>query len=383
MKRYCKNINILDLDFLKICVKDCLKKKWKRRDTRDFVARVAHKSHVEVRAMIMHGDKQPLIDAVAKHMQKQLAARDLRFVPIWYKDKIDASSGKMRHIGIQHVSQQVYDYVAVYAMRDLFKRIGEHQYASIPGRGPNKGVAKVRQWLKGRDAKVVAQLDVQKCFPSIPQDKLLALIDKFVANDNVRWLVHQLVSTSDSGLLIGSYLSQYLCNWYMSFLCHKIKENMFSVRRCKRIPWVKHTLFYMDDILLVGTNVSAVHKAVKAIIKIARDEMGLTIKPTWSVRKLLPGDFVDIMGFRVYCDHTTVRKRVFLRARRAYKRVIGAKRMTLQQAQKCISYYSQLKNADLLRFCRKLKVFKSLRIAKRRVSHESIVRHCAAVCASP
>ena len=169
----------------------------------------------------------------------------------------------------------------------------------------------------------------------------------------------------------------------MSFLYHKIKENMFNVRRGKRIPWVKHTLFYMDDILLVGTNVSAVHKAVKAIIKIARDEMGLTIKPTWSVRKLLPGDFVDIMGFRVYCDHTTVRKRVFLRARRAYKRVIGAKRMTLQQAQKCISYYSQLKSADLLRFCRKLKVFKSLRIAKRRVSHESIVRHCAAVCASP
>ena len=37
-------------------------------------------------------------------MQKQLAKKELHFVPIWYKEKIDASNQKLRRIGIQHVS---------------------------------------------------------------------------------------------------------------------------------------------------------------------------------------------------------------------------------------------------------------------------------------
>lgn len=341
-----------------------------------------HLPKSKIEEMISNGDKQPIIDAIAKRMQKQLRAKDLHFVPIWYKDKIDASSGKVRHIGIQHISQQFYDYVAVYAMRDLFRRIGEHQYASIPGRGPNKGVKRVAKWLKERDICIVAQLDVRKCFPSIPQDKLLALIDKYVANDDLKWLVRKLVKTSDIGLLIGSYLSQYLCNWYLSFLYHEITEKMYSVRRGKRIPWVRHALLYMDDILLLGTNVSAMHKAVKRIIVYAKDILGLTIKGKWSVRNLKSGDFIDTMGFRAYKDHVGVRRRVFLRARRAYKRVIGVKRMSLRHAQQCVSYFSQIIHANLLRFCRKYRVFESLRNAKRRIGYESIVRCCAACCAS-
>ena len=134
------------------------------------------------------------------------------------------------------------------------KRIGEYQCASISGRGPYYGLKHVRKWLRAHDAKYVAQLDVQKCFPSIPQDKLLAFVDKYVANADIRWLVRELVSTFDVGLSIGSYLSQYLCNLYMSQLYHEISERMCYTRRGKPIRLVKHVLFYMDDILLIGCN---------------------------------------------------------------------------------------------------------------------------------
>ena len=36
--------------------------------------------------------------------------------------------------------------------------------------------------------------------------------------------INKLISTFESGLSIGSYLSQFLCNLYMSQLYHEISE---------------------------------------------------------------------------------------------------------------------------------------------------------------
>lgn len=63
----------------------------------------------------------------------------MSFPQIWYREKIDGSSGKVRRIGIQNIKQQLYDYIAVEALKPVLKRIGEYQYASIKGRGTTKG----------------------------------------------------------------------------------------------------------------------------------------------------------------------------------------------------------------------------------------------------
>ena len=376
MKRYCKNVNILDFEFLELCAGDCLRKKWKRRDVLEFFSSITGRSKREISYAIRNGERPALIRIAARYMQKQLGKKELHFVPIWYKEKIDASNHKLRRIGIQHVSQQLYDYVAVYAMRDLMKRIGEYQCACIPGRGPYYGLKHVRKWLKEHNAKYVAQLDVQKCFPSIPQDKLLAFVDKYVANADVRWLVRELVGTFDKGLSIGSYLSQYLCNLYMSQLYHEISERMCYTRRGKPIRLVDHVLIYADDILLIGRNAKAMHRAVDAIISYAKDKMGLIIKPTWNVRKINETDFVDTMGFRVYGDHVTIRRRVFLRVRRAYKKPTKKRYRipTLKQAQKCTSYFGTIKNTSSQKLAKKYHIYKTVRLSKEVVSRESKLR---------
>ena len=65
-----------------------------------------------------------------------------------------------------------------------------------------------------------------------------------------------MLGSFERGLSIGSYLSQYLCNLYMSILYHEIKENMCRTRKGKRgnkrVNLVRHCLIYMDDILLIG-----------------------------------------------------------------------------------------------------------------------------------
>lgn len=371
MKRYCKEVNILDMDFLRRCARDCLRKKWKRNDVTRFFVRLTGWDKDKVTNCIKGGNREILVEYAAQTMQRQLAAKKLEFPAIWYKEKVDSSSQKLRLIGIQNIAQQIYDYVAVYAMEDLMRRIGEYQCASIPGRGPLYGVHHVQKWLKEKGTIYAVQMDVQKCFPSIPQERVLAMIDKYVANDEVRWLVRELVHTFGAGLSIGSFLSQYLCNLYLSQLYHEITERMYYTRRGKRIRLVKHVLFYMDDLLLIGSNAKSLNKAAKLTVKYAKDQLGLTIKPGWCVRKIEGKAFIDTMGFRVYRDHVTIRKRVFLRVRRAYKAPLGHEKPTLRQAQKCTSYSGIIKHSSSQKLAKKYKIYKTIRLSRGVVSNES------------
>lgn len=105
MKRYCKDVDILDFEFLQFCAAECLRKKWKRRDVLEYFSGLTGRSKEEILYAIKNGEKPGLVIVAAHHMQKQLKARELNFVPIWYKEKIDSSNHKLRRIGIQHVSQ--------------------------------------------------------------------------------------------------------------------------------------------------------------------------------------------------------------------------------------------------------------------------------------
>ena len=69
----------------------------------------------------------PIIELLTTQIISEISNRELKLKPIWYKSKKDGSSRKIREIGIQDVKQQIYDYIAVNAMKPLLKRIGEYQ----------------------------------------------------------------------------------------------------------------------------------------------------------------------------------------------------------------------------------------------------------------
>lgn len=115
MKRYAKNVNILDLDFIEICIADCLRKKWKRKDVCVYFCSLLKISKAKFR-QIAATNRKFLIEKAAISLRKELATRKLKLPPTWYRKKIDSSSHKERWIGIQNIKQQFCDYVAVYGM---------------------------------------------------------------------------------------------------------------------------------------------------------------------------------------------------------------------------------------------------------------------------
>ena len=379
MKRLCKDVDITDRDLISRAVYACLDKKYKRNDVVRYMSHVSGLKENQIRCIYFwYGKKgmQPIVELIITELQSEIVNGSVSFPKIWYREKIDGSSGKVRRIGIQNVKQQLYDYIAVEGLKPVLKRIGEFQYASIKGRGTTKGKETISRWIRNRNMKYFVKLDVRKCFESIDHNLLIEFLEKHIKNEKLIWLIKMLISSFERGLSIGSYLSQYLCNLYMSILYHYITEELYKTRRGKRVNLVRHCLIYMDDILLIGSQRRDMEMAVKRVIKKAED-MGLVIKPNYQV-KPIDGNCIDMMGFKIYRTHTEIRGRILLRVRRSFRR--ARKRITLRIAKKCISYYGFLKHTNSKRIMRKWKARKVIKKCKEVIRNESKILRTAAAC---
>lgn len=381
MKRLCKDVDITDRGLISRAVYACLNKKYKRNDVTKYLSQVSGLNQKYIRCIYHRYGKPamyPFVEFAISEIQQEIINNTISFPDIWYRDKVDGSSGKLRRIGIQNIKQQLYDYIAVEGLQPIFKRIGEYQYASIPGRGTTKGKEVISHWIRNKDMRYFVKLDVRKCFESIDHERLMDFLNKYIKNDLLLNLVHILIDSFECGLSIGSYLSQYLCNLYMSILYHEIMENMYRIRNGKtgkkRINLVRHCLIYMDDILMIGSRKRDMEKAVKLTVNKAA-EMSLEIKPTYQVRRI-DGNCIDMLGYKIYRMHTEIRGRTYLRVRHAFRR--SRKRLTEVLAKKCLSYNGYLIHTNSRRIQRKLKTKEILQKCKELIKNESKICGAAA-----
>ena len=381
IKRYCKNIDITNRNLISNATYNCLANKYTRNDTLELLSDISGLRKCQIyNIYYRYGRKviRPFVEILITVIRSELIGKSISFPSIWYKEKIDPSSHKIRNIGIQHVKQQIYDYIAIEGLKPLFCRIGVHQYASIKDRGCLKGSRMIQRWMRNKSLKYFAKLDIRKCYPSIPQDKLIQFLEKHIKNDMLIWLIKELVNSFKQGLSIGSFLSQYLCNLYLSQIYHFI-GHLHKIRKHKdgtksSIRLVYHRLFYMDDILMIGASSKDMHKAVKEVIKYCKS-LGLKVKESWFIQKMSFVDrksddvFIDMMGFRIYRTHITIRRRVFKRIRRLairlWKRIKTHQKVLESHARKMISYWGLLKNSNSTKVIQKYHIKDIMKICKK------------------
>lgn len=355
--------------------------KWKRNDVARLFVRFSDYSFSQVKTITKDGHYHLLsdtVDNIASHIQRSLTGRVLKLRPIIYYKRIDGMSGKIRDIGVQEPLHQIYDYIAVNGLKALFNaKIGVFQCASLPGKGQSYGKKFVERWVQEPKTVRFIQSDIEKCFPSIPLEKLKQFLARDVKNELLLWLTFELIDMFKQGLSIGSYLSQYLSNYYLSYAYHYASEQLFKIRKTKRrgnvrVRLINHVLFYMDDFLLTGSSKKDLKKAMKMLSKYVWDELGLKIKPDWKVCKLSNAEPIDMMGFVFRKDKTTIRDKIFIKTRRhflkAHKYLKNNQPIPLVLARKCISAYGWYKHTDSYKIREKLHIDETLKECKKVVS---------------
>lgn len=393
MKTKCKNINIRNPENLIPAIKDVVFRHCGRFDFRNLLFRYGL-SVRDYELYLLSRDKtimDEVIHNIAEECARRITDRNLNLRPVEIRIKSDKSTGKVRQIGKESAMQQCFDYIAFYAAKEIFnRRIVPEQASSIPGRGQIYGKDIIRGWIiKDVDSLRYAKLhgkrytrkckyhvksDVIKCYPSAKLDKFMVLFEKDCGNEDLVWLWYTLLKSHQvdgyTGFMIGSLVSQWACQYMISFAYRHIK-NLHYERRGKKTKCVEHMLIFMDDMEMTGSNRKLLKSAIQELKGYMESELGFKLKDNWQIHDI-DKDPIDMMGYIFYPDgHVEIRGRDFIKARRlALRYKAQGNFLSIRQCKRILSYKGFFKHSDSRYVSKKYDLDKIFEYAAQKLSIE-------------
>ena len=273
----------------------------------------------------------------------------------------EGAKNKERKIIVPSFKELVVQHCVVNAMKPMFMcGMYEHSYASIPKRGTHKAKKVIEKWIKkdSENTRYCLKMDIRHFFESIPHNILKAKLEKKIKDIYILDLLFKIIDTTEIGLPLGFYTSQWLANWYLQDLDHFIKEKLHA----------KYYARYMDDMVIFGSSSEELHTMRILISDYLSAAFGLNLKSDWQVFRFSyggdKGRVLDFMGFRFYNNRTTLRKAIMLKATRKAKRISKKERITTFDARQMLSYRGYLKVTNTynlyLRYIKPYVSFKNL-----------------------
>lgn len=359
MKRKCKEIDITDRDFIVRAIQECLSRKTGKDKRRPDIVRIFKE----------HGTEE----AIADQMAKEIRERKLILRPVYFKEVTDGSNGKRRLIGIEDIKRQFYNYLCFLALEPFSRRIGEYQCTCLKGRGTVWGKDRILGWLQDPKIKWVAQCDIRKNYQSIDIEKLMNFLRKHIKNDDLLWLLEELLrSSGGEGLLIGSVLSVMLDALYLSQIYHYAMENLYKKvhhrnGKTEKIHLVEHALFFVDDQSFYCTSQKNAKMAIKRIIQFA-EGLGLEIKPDYTIRRITETQYQDMLGYRIYRKRASMLRRDYIKTKRMLRKV--ERHPTIESCRSLVALNGIfVKHSDSYRFRKKYHTKRLVRKARRYISN--------------
>lgn len=281
----------------------------------------------------------------------------------------DGISRKKRTIIVPTFRELVVQHMIVNVLKPLFLQgIYERAYGSVPGRGAHDGKKIIEKWIRKdpRNCKYCLKLDISKYFESIPHDVLKAKLSRELKDDRLLEIMFTLIDSTDKGLPLGFYTSQWLSMWYLKGLDHCIKEQCYS----------PHYMRYMDDIVIFGANKRKLWKTYHCLEKYLQD-LGLRFNNRSQLFKFdyqrcgkEYGRDLDFMGFRFYRNKTTLRRNIYYKMCRKAKRVSRKDKPSIYELRQMMSYLGYIKDTDVYNaYCKYIKPYFSFQKSKRRISN--------------
>lgn len=210
-------------------------------------------------------------------------------------------------------------------------------------------------------AAILREAGYKEVFRQYRQKQAESVTQTKIKDKDSLWAFDQIIDAAPSACPVGFYTSPWIANLYLEKLDWYIEQNLYKIRRGKRVKYVTHHLRYVDDILLFGTSKSDLKKAVKQIKEYLKINYDLEIKPCWEIKrigkhdkdsgKLIKGTYwLDIGGYKFCKDATILRDGIYLSAKRLARKMYKAGYYTVHQAQSIISRIGWAKHSDARRF---------------------------------
>lgn len=259
-----------------------------------------------------------------------------------YSFELINDKGKERELyKLPYYPHRIIQWAIINVTMPIFmKNFTDCTYASLKKRGIHLAVKKLRYNL-GEDkqgTKYCLKLDIKKFYPSINNQILMNKIERKFKDIRFLNLMRTIIfSMGDKGIPIGSLLSQYLANFYLSSFDHY----------CKEILKLKYYHRYMDDIVILHSDKRFLHGLKIKFDKVLDKYYDLTIKSNWQI---FPVDArgIDFVGYRFFHNRLILRRRIYIKSRYVFSRPYKHKAF--------YSYYGWCKHTNMIPFMEKYKI---------------------------
>lgn len=232
----------------------------------------------------------------------------------------------------------------------------KYSVASIPKRGDLYGKRYLEHWIRRyKDRKLyVLKFDIKKFFDTIDRQILFDKLKRLIKDKQFLILIEKIIyfdgSSTNRGVPIGYYTSQWFANLYLQSFDYYIKQDLK----------VKDYMRYMDDGVVLLQNKRKLRRVFQSLVSYLKLKLCLRVKRSWQIFMLsykptnlmledrwckssLYGRPIDFMGYKFYPWKTTIRKSTIRSARRAA--LSFQKNRTLTLARRLITYIGRIAHA--------------------------------------
>ena len=282
------------------------------------------------------------VNKYCKEIQKMLLNYEYKIEAKDYTKKFINDKGKIRELNKRpYYPHRIIQWAIMLQLQEIFhKQFTNFTCASLPGRGIHKALDLLKSYLKDEEnTKYCLKLDIYHFYPSINQKILKEMLRKKFKDPELLWLLDLIIDSHEEGLPIGSYLSQYLANFYLSYFDHWLKEEKN----------IKYVIRYMDDIIILDKNKKALHKLKQEIERYLINKLKLKIKDNWQVFPV-ESRGIDFVGYKTFHNYSLLRRNTKQRFVKAITEIHNhlKSHTTLTSHQTCVvhSYNGWLKWCD-------------------------------------
>lgn len=263
--------------------------------------RLAHQNARKDKALyvaVQMVDSNP--DFYLKQIQDMLINKT--YVVSEYSHQTIVDKGKERDLmKLPYYPDRIIQWAIMLQLEPIFCKVfTSFTCASLKNRGIHKASTLLTSYMKDvKGTQYTLKIDVRKFYPNINHEVLKRMLRKKFKDAELLELLDMIIDSypGEKGVPIGSYLSQFLANFYLAYFDHWLKEK----------KGVKYVIRYMDDIVILHHSKAFLHKLRKDIDIYMKELLKLNIKENWQVfPTAIRG--VDFVGYRHFYGYKLLRK---------------------------------------------------------------------------
>lgn len=227
-----------------------------------------------------------------------------------YRREIIIDKGKERELfKLPYYPDRIIQWAIMLQCEKIFvNSFSTFSCSSVKGRGLDYAIKLTKKLVNDPKNSYCLKIDVKKFYPSINKEILKQSLLKIFKDPKLLNLIYKIIDSypNPTGLPIGSYLSQFLANYYLNPLDRFIMAKGF---KCVR---------YMDDVCVFSDNKTTLH-ALRSDLDGVLKSLKMQMKQNWQIFPLKRG--LDFVGYRFFKGYTLLRKRILSRAKKLANKI--------------------------------------------------------------